>query len=147
MGREFIYIPDDRLNIDPLNPDLVHYNFTGLPCPKESVVDAIGLEGVDTIDRRIKEMIEWKISLFGKDSTKIRFEPLLYFFDKNDIDCCITCSSPIIILPTSKKKIEQQKSLFYYPDRTLNKNNYSMAIKEVSGLLRDKITQIIKQHK
>lgn len=144
MSREFIYIPDDRLNIDPFNPDLVRYNFTGLPCPRKSVVDIIGLEGVDAIDRKIKEMIEWKISLFGKDSTKIRFEPLLYFFDKNDIDCCIACSTPIIILPGSKKKIEQQKSLYYYPDRTMSKNNYSIAIKDCSGLLRDEILQIIE---
>ena len=140
--KEFVYIPQDELNTNPNNPDNVKLNFTGLPCPRKEVVEIIGEDGVEAIDKKIKEMIRWKELLFGKNSDKIRFPTSIEFFDKKDPNVCITCS-PLIVLP-EMQNYEKIKEKFHYPERADSRTGcYNLEVSKYSTSIQDKILEIL----
>ncbi len=141
--REFVYIPQDKLNIDSNNPDKFRLNFTGLPCPRKEVVELIGVDGVTAIDEKIKEMIRWKMLLYGKNSNKVKFPSSIDFFDRNDSNVCVHCS-PLIVLP-EMEDFEKIKDKFYYRDRADSRTgSYNLELNKYSTSIQDKISKILQ---
>lgn len=144
--NDFAYIPDNTFNPDKNFADSKIRNFTGLPCPQKSVVELIGIEGVEAIDKNIKEMTRWKEILYGNDSNKIRFPSTIEFFDKNSPEVCITCS-PLIILP-EMRGYEKMKDKYYYRERADSRTgSYKMEICDYADVFQDEIFKILNSVK
>lgn len=141
--KEFVFIPPSEFELRPGLPDNFKPNFTGQPCPKKEVVDLIEVEGVESIDKMIKEMIRWRVLMFGRDSSRIAFPARINFFDKNNPETCITCS-PLINFREWGKDFEKNKKKYYYPERADTRlRGYNMEITSYIDSLQDKISKII----
>ncbi|NJO91173.1 MAG: hypothetical protein HC831_21075 [Chloroflexia bacterium] len=141
-NQDFVFIPEEEPFIKPKKTDKVYYNFTGLPCPKKEVIEHIGEGGVEKIDQMVKEMIRWKVLLYGKNSHRIKFPVAIHFFDRNEPETCIECS-PLVVY-NGIKNYENLKNQYHFPERyTWLEQNYKMELAEQSNSIKNKISQII----
>lgn len=97
--------------ITPMFPDGEH-TFNGLPCPTVKAFKHFGESGIDEIDKRIKEMIQWKQELYGMDSDRLGFDLVQLF--KNKVGETIFLDGQILT---------SDPELYAFPDR-INSKNY-----------------------
>lgn len=141
-NHEFVYVSSDSPIDEQFNSQIKGINFSGLPCPQKEVVEIIGEGGVKQIDAQIKEMIRWKMTLFGKKSSKVRFPSNIDFFDKNNPDLCITCSPLIVAL--GMKNFEALRNKYFYPERIgSDKQSYNMELCKYADSIKDAILKIL----
>ncbi len=87
-------------------------SFAGLPCPTQRALEELGEEGIEEIDKKIKEMIKWKKTLYGKDSDRLGFDHIQYFI--NELGDRVRCFGQVFYA---------DRKMYAYPERSTAKGN------------------------
>lgn len=122
--NNLIYIPEDMKG---------KHLFDGIPCPTIEVHDLIGDKGVEKIHNKMKQMLEWRKTMFGeKTKENYGFTALERFVDvQNEIVLAVggTIQNEIEQLVDS---VGEENAIQFYPSLVVSnvyaKNNYEKLI-------------------
>jgi len=108
------------------------YSFEGLPCPTKKALEVLGEEGITEIDKRFKEMIAWKRTLYGEQSKRLGFDLIQDFInEKGDM---INCSGATFVYG---------ENMYAYPERK-DKNSENYVIDYTASISND-VNTIIEE--
>ena len=132
QDKNLIYVPD---------PGTGEFLYDGMPCPTIEAYELIGDDGVESIRRRINQMVEWKKTMFGAKY------PERYGFGGRQRFVDLQNRIVIQVGSTIQKEIEQlvdevgeENALQFYPSLVVSdeyaKKNYEKLIKENHYLIQ-----------
>lgn len=148
MEDEFRYIPDDEQIVENEWKEEANLWYRGLPCPTNELVYCIGLEQVNQIDQQIKQMIQWRMSMFGKPSKKNFLPKTLMFYNRSDhrdttkVTTGVFCKSNIDSVLDQDLTKSQLESKYYFPERLFDEGNYVMEVLEIHDWIKTAIAQV-----
>lgn len=122
------------------------YLFDGMPCPTIEVHELIGDEGVESIRKRMNQMLEWRKTMFGEfDRESYGFRALERFVDvQNKVVLSVggTIQNSIAQLV---EQVGEENALQFYPSLVVSdeyaKKNYEKLISENHYLI-----EVYEQH-
>lgn len=107
------------------------YSFAGLPCPTKKALEILGADGINEIDKRFKDMIAWKKTLYGDQSSKLGFDLIQDF--KNEKGEMINCSGNTFVYSENMYALPERKDM--------NSENYVI---DCSSIISNEVIEILE---